>query len=63
MSTGSMYVWGCGENYLHAKGDDDSDEPAPRRVKETKRWNGHRVVDIGFGGQHAVILCQPKASE
>ena len=59
MNSGLLFTWGCGESFLHAKGDDDDDEPMPRRVKRTKRWNGHKVVDVAFGGQHAVILCQP----
>ena len=60
MSDGTLYTWGCGANYLHAKGDDEDDEFQPRKVKETKRWNTMKVNDIKFGGQHSVMLCTRK---
>ena len=42
-----------------AQGDDDSDEVLPRRLAETKRLAGQRVMALQFGGQHAALLTQP----
>ncbi len=36
---------------MSAQGDDDGDEVLPRRLAETKRLAGQRVVALAFGGQ------------
>ena len=41
------------------QGDDDSDEVLPRRLAETKRLAGQRIVALHFGGQHAALLTVP----
>ena len=42
-----------------AQGDDDGDEVLPRRLAETKRLAGQRIVALHFGGQHAALLTVP----
>jgi len=36
---------------VSAQGDDDGDEVLPRKLAETKRLAGQRVVTLAFGGQ------------
>lgn len=57
---GDAWLWGFGTNSQLGKGDDDADEPVPRRLAETKRFQGRRVVQLEFGGQHALLLAVPK---
>ncbi len=54
-----LYMWGFGTNGQLAKGDDDSDEAQPCKVKQTKAWNAQQVLRLEIGGQHAVVLCAP----
>ncbi len=54
---GAAYLWGFGTSNQLAKGDDDDDEVVPRKVAETKRFQGQKVVQCEFGGQHAAFLC------
>lgn len=56
---GSAYLWGFGTSNQLAKGDDDDDELVPRKVAETKRFQGQKVLSCEFGGQHAAFLCSP----
>ena len=54
---GSAYLWGFGTSNQLAKGDDDDDEIVPRKVAATKRFQGQKVIQCEFGGQHAAFLC------
>jgi regulator of chromosome condensation len=56
-ANGSAYLWGFGTSNQLAKGDDDEDEIVPRKVAETKRFQGQKVLQCEFGGQHAAFLC------
>ncbi|KAK9820428.1 hypothetical protein WJX72_010230 [[Myrmecia] bisecta] len=53
---GDAYCWGFGDSHQLGKGDDDADEVVPRRIAETKRFSNRRVLQLEFGGQHAVLL-------
>ena len=59
-SEGAAWVWGFGTSNQLGKGEDDEDEIVPRKLAETKRFAGQRVVALEFGGQHVAMLCQPK---
>jgi hypothetical protein len=37
-----------------------ADEVVPRKLAETKKWVGQRIIQIEFGGQHAALLCVPR---
>ena len=37
-----------------------TDEVLPKRLAETKKFAGQRVVQLEFGGQHAAALCLPR---
>ena len=36
------------------------DEVVPRKLAETKKFSGQRVVALELGGQHVAMLCVPK---
>ena len=57
---GAAYLWGFGTNNQLGKGGDDGDELVPHRLAETKRFSGRAVVQLDFGGQHALLLVVPK---
>jgi hypothetical protein len=40
-----------------------TDEIVPRKLAETKKFCKQRIVQMEFGGQHAALLCVPKASQ
>ncbi|PSC70525.1 fructose bisphosphate aldolase [Micractinium conductrix] len=58
---GDAWLWGFGTSNQLGKGDDDEDEVVPKKLAETKRFAGQKVVQLEFGGQHAALLCVPKA--
>ena len=37
-----------------------ADEILPKKLADTKKFAGQRVVQLEFGGQHAALLCVPK---
>ncbi len=53
---GDVWLWGFGTSNQLAKGDDDGDEVAPRKLAATKAFQNRRVVALEFGGQHAALL-------
>ena len=57
---GDAWLWGFGTNSQLGKGDDDGDELLPRRLAETKRFQARAVVQLEFGGQHALLLTVPR---
>ena len=57
---GRAYGWGFNDSYQLAKGDDMDDVPLPEKIKETKAFNGQKVVQMSFGGQHTALLCVPR---
>lgn len=57
---GAAYLWGFGDNSQLGKGEDDGDEILPKRLAETKQLAGRRVLQLEFGGQHAVLLATAK---
>lgn len=57
---GSVWMWGFGTSNQLAKGDDDEDEVVPRKVGETKKFTGVKVVQLEIGGQHVGMLAVPK---
>jgi regulator of chromosome condensation len=58
---GGAWVWGFGTSNQLGKGDDDEDEIVPRKLAETKRFAGKRVLALEFGGQHVAMLCADQA--
>lgn len=57
---GNGWVWGFGTSNQLGKGDDDEDEIVPRKLGETKKFLGQKIVQMEFGGQHVALLCIPK---
>ena len=57
---GSVWMWGFGTSNQLAKGDDDEDEIVPRKVAETKKFTGVKVLQLEIGGQHVGMLVVPK---
>lgn len=57
---GDAFLWGFGTSNQLGKGDDDEDEKTPRKLAETKRFTGVKVVQLEFGGQHVALLCVSK---
>ncbi|KAJ1927346.1 hypothetical protein IWQ60_003016 [Tieghemiomyces parasiticus] len=55
---GEVYSWGFGEMLALGNGE-DTDVPAPTLV-EGKRLEDAKVVAIAAGGQHSVLLSQPR---
>ena len=37
-----------------------ADEIVPKKLADTKKFAGQRIVQLEFGGQHATLLCVPK---
>ncbi|KAL4446354.1 hypothetical protein ABPG77_003161 [Micractinium sp. CCAP 211/92] len=58
---GDGWLWGFGTSNQLGKGDDDEDEVVPKKLAETKKFAGQKIVQLEFGGQHAALLCVPKA--
>lgn len=54
-----LWACGCGTSGQLAKGDDDDDEKTMAKVKRTKVFNDVAVLQLAFGGQHAVALATP----
>ncbi|KAK9819199.1 hypothetical protein WJX74_002113 [Apatococcus lobatus] len=50
------YLWGFGDSSQLGKGDDDSDELVPLKLKETKRFSNRKVLQVEMGGQHVGLL-------
>lgn len=46
-------------SYQNAKGEDDDDEMVPKKLAETKKFNGQQALQLEFGGQHALLLASP----
>ncbi|CAG9465538.1 unnamed protein product [Pedinophyceae sp. YPF-701] len=61
--TGQIWLWGMGTNNQLANGDEDDDVSVPERVKETKKYNALRCVQLEFGGQHAACLAVERPGE
>ena len=55
-SSGSMFVWGYGDTAMLGKGDDDSDEVLPMRLKGTRNFPAKGGIAVSLGGQHAAWL-------
>lgn len=58
-AAGAAWLWGFGTSNQLGKGDDDEDEVVPRKLAETKKFSGQKVLQLEFGGQHAGLLCAP----
>ena len=57
---GAAWMWGFGTSNQLGKGDDDEDEVVPRKLAETKKYTGMKLVQMEIGGQHVGMLCVPK---
>lgn len=57
---GAGWLWGFGTSNQLGKGDDDEDEIVPKKLAETKKWSGQRILQLELGGQHAALLCVPQ---
>lgn len=53
---GNGWMWGFGTSNQLGKGDDDEDEIVPRKLAETKLFQGKKIVQMEFGGQHVALL-------
>ena len=60
-ASGAVYVWGCNNTAMLGKGDDDSDEVVPRRLKPSKTFPAAGGIAVSLGGQHAAWLAAPPA--
>ncbi|KAA6415269.1 MAG: regulator of chromosome condensation [Trebouxia sp. A1-2] len=58
-SNGDAYLWGANTNSQIGKGNDDTDEVTPLKLKETKRFKDRKVISMEIGGQMALLLTVP----
>lgn len=57
---GSVYSWGMGDNYQLGHGN-DSDQQIPKLI-EGNFFNSWKAFKIAGGGQHTLILANPRES-